>query len=150
MTQVPAHEHVVDTGKGEFTLAELGPLLPGMAEIMPLVGSRIWKCYYAGQARNRPLARFQLNEAVNLLEKGALLRPRYAANVTVFVEQEMAAVRKAIEAEDWEGFEAAFEAMVAGANAYHDLYDKSFLRWKVPADPPPDLDLVPRAFQGGG
>ena len=93
MKRVPAHEHVLDTGKGEFTLDDLGPLLPGMAEIMPLVGSRVWKCYYAGQARNRPLARFQLNEAVNLLEKGAFLRPKYADSVTAFVEQEMAAVR---------------------------------------------------------
>jgi hypothetical protein len=149
MKRVPAHEHVLDTGKGEFTLDDLGPLLPGMAEIMPLVGSRVWKCYYAGQARNRPLARFQLNEAVNLLEKGAFLRPKYADSVTAFVEEEMAAVREAIEAEDWKGFEEAFDAMVAAANAYHDLYDKSFLRWKLPADPPPDLDLTARAVKGG-
>jgi len=48
------HEHVIDTGKGTFNLDELGHLMPGMAEIMPLVGARIWKCYYAGKARNRP------------------------------------------------------------------------------------------------
>jgi hypothetical protein len=144
MTLVPGHEHVLDTGKGELALDDLGPLLPGMAEIMPLVGSRIWKCYYAGQARNGPLARFQLEEAVNLLEKGAFLRPKYADTVAAFVEQEMAAVRDAIDAVDWNGFEAAFDIMVEAANAYHDLYDKSFLRWKIPADPPPDLDLTPR------
>ena len=69
------HEHVIDTGKGTFSLDELGHLMPGMAEIMPLVGSRIWKCYYAGKAGNRPLAAFQLKEAVNLMEKGAFLRP---------------------------------------------------------------------------
>ena len=142
MTQVPSHEHLLDTGKGEITLEALGPLLPGMAEIMPLVGARIWRCYYAGQAGNRPLARFQLQEAVNLLEKAAFLRPKYADNVAAFVEQEVAAVREAIDAEDWTGFAAAFDTMVAAANAYHDLYDKSFLHWKVPADPPPDLDLT--------
>ena len=54
------HEHIIDTGKGTFSLDELGHLMPGMAEIMPLVGARIWKCYYAGQAHNRALARFQL------------------------------------------------------------------------------------------
>ena len=26
---------------------------------------------------------------------------------------------------------------------YHEIYDKPFLRWKVPAQPPPDLDLTP-------
>ena len=38
------HDHTIDTGKGTFTLEDLGPLMPGMAEIMPLVGQRIWKC----------------------------------------------------------------------------------------------------------
>src|SRR5581483_1692640 len=145
MEHVPVHEHVLDTGKGELTLEDLGPLLPGMGDIMPLVGSRMSKCYHAGRAGNRPLARFQLQEAVNLLEKGAVLRPKYADSVAAFVEQDMAAVRAAIDDGDWAAFAAAFDAVVAAANAYHDLYDKPFLRWKVPADPPPDLDLTPRA-----
>ncbi len=42
------------------------------------------------------------------------------------------------------GFEAAFEAMVDSANAYHELYDKGFLKWKIPSEPPPDLDMTPR------
>jgi hypothetical protein len=31
--------------------------------------------------------------------------------------------------------------MVDEANAYHEKYDKGFLRWKLPDAPPPDLDL---------
>lgn len=138
------HEHVIDTGKGTFNLDDLGPLMPGMAEIMPLVGARIWKCYYAGKAGNVPLAKFQLKEAINLMEKAAFLRPKYEENMAKFIVEECEAVRKAIEAEDWDGFEDAFQAMVDAANAYHDLYDKSFLRWKVPDTPPPDLDMTPR------
>lgn len=138
------HEHVIDTGKGSFPLDALGPLLPGMAEIMPLVGDRIWKCYYAGKARNRALARFQLKEAVNLLEKGAFLRPKYAESMDQFVSEEVARVGKAIEDEDWDGFEDAFGDMVTAANAYHETFDKRFLRWKIPDAPPPDLDMTPR------
>jgi hypothetical protein len=144
MAEGSDHDHVIDTGKGTFTLDDLGPLMPGMAELMPLVGGRIWKCFYAGRARNRPLAAFQLKEAVNLMEKGAFLRPKYAENMDKFVNEEVAAVRKAIEAEDWDGFETAFAAMVDAANAYHELYDKPYLRWKVPETPPPDLDMTPR------
>ena len=59
--------------------------MPGMAEIMPLVGARIWKCYYAGKAKNRTLAAFQLKEAVNLIEKGAVLRPKYAEDMDKFI-----------------------------------------------------------------
>lgn len=138
------HDHTIDTGKGTFGLSDLGPLMPGMAEIMPLVGARIWKCYYAGRARNRPLARFQLKEAVNLMEKGAFLRPKYAENVEEFVSTQVAAVGKAIDDEDWAAFETAFKEMVDQANAYHDLYDKPYLRWKIPTEPPPDLDMTPR------
>ena len=144
MPESPDHTHVIDTGKGTFSLDELGPLMPGMAEIMPLVGARIWKCYYAGKAQNRALARFQLKEAVNLMEKGAFLRPKYTDNMDKFITEEVAAVQKAIESEDWDTFETAFHAMVDAANAYHELYDKEFLRWKIPDEPPPDLDMTPR------
>ena len=30
------------------------------------------------------------------------------------------------------------------ANAYHELRDKPYIRWKLPDAPPPDLDLTPR------
>ncbi len=144
MAEVPKHDHLVDTGKSELTLDELGHTQPGMAEIMPQVGVRIWKCYYAGKAKNQPLARFQLKEAVNLMEKGAFVRPKYSDNMAKFIDEEVAAVKKAIETEDWEGFEDAFHAMVNAANAYHEVYDKEFLRWKIPDHPPPDLDMAPR------
>lgn len=145
MPDGPPHDHIVDTGKGSFGLAELGRLLPGMAEIMPLVGDRMWKCYYAGKCCNGPLAAFQLKEAINLMNKGSVLRPKYASNVERFINLKVTPVRKAIESEDWPRFEAAFELMVAAANAYHDYYEKPYLRWKVPDSPPPDLDMTPRA-----
>ena len=139
-----SHDHVIDTGKGSFDLSNLGLVLPGMAEMMPLIGARIWKCYYAGKAQNKPLAAFQLKEAVGLMERGAFLRPKYSDNMDKFIDGEVGAVKKAIDAEDWDAFETAFAAMVDSANAYHEMYDKGFLRWKVPETPPPDLDFTPR------
>lgn len=138
----PEHDHEIAIKGGSFSLSDLGHLLPGMAEIMPLVGARIWKCYYAGQAHNRPLARFQLSEAVNLMEKGSILRPKYDENMEKFISGSVAKLRQVIESEDWESFDEAFKTMVDEANGYHELYEKSFLRWKVPDQPPPDLDLT--------
>ncbi|HXA28423.1 MAG TPA: hypothetical protein VN193_06715 [Candidatus Angelobacter sp.] len=138
------HDHVIDTGKGSFDLSDLGLVLPGMAEIMPLIGARMWKCYYAGKAHNKPLAAFQLKEAVGLMEKGAFMRPKYSDNVDRFIAEEVAAVKRAIDGEDWDAFETAFTSMVDSANAYHEMYDKGYLRWKVPESPPPDLDMTPR------
>jgi hypothetical protein len=137
------HDHEIKIKGGSFELSDLGHLLPGMAEIMPLVGGRIWKCYYAGKHRNKALAAFQLSEAVNLMEKGAILRPKYAEDMEKFISGIVATVKKSIQEEDWEGFEAAFTPMIDEANAYHEQYDKGFLRWKMPDQPPPDLDLTP-------
>ena len=136
-------DHVIDTGKGQFKLSELGALMPGMAEIMPLIGDRIWKCYYAGLAKNKPLARFQLKEAVNLMQKGTFLRPKYTENMDKFLAEDVEPVKVAIEGEDWDAFEPAFTAMIEAANSYHDVYDKNFLKYKLPSEPPPDLDMTP-------
>lgn len=137
------HDHDIPLKGGVVELSDLGHLLPGLAEIMPLIGDRVWKCYYAGKHHNKVLARFQLKEAVNLMEKGAILRPKYAEDLEKFISDSVGKVGKCIESEDWEGFESAFAAMVEQANANHELYDKGFLRWKVPDQAPPDLDMRP-------
>jgi hypothetical protein len=138
------HDHEIKVKGGAFDLSDLGLLLPGMAEIMPLVGARIWKCYYAGKAKNRPLAKFQLKEAIGLMEKGGVLRPKYAEDIDKFNGGIVATVMKAIDAEDWDAFEAAFDTMVQEANGYHEQYDKGYLRWQVPSEPPLDLDMTPQ------
>jgi hypothetical protein len=142
MSDSTDHDHEIAIKGGSFSLSDLGHLLPGMAEVMPLVGDRIYRCYYAGKAQNKVLARFQLSEAVNLMEKGAILRPKYAENMEKFINESVGAVRKCIEDEDWAGFEGAFAEMIEQANANHELYDKGFLRYKLPDQPPGDLDLT--------
>jgi hypothetical protein len=137
------HDHEIKIKGGSFELSDLGLLMPGMAEIMPLVGVRIWKCYYAAKAGNRTLAAFQLKEAVNLMEKGAILRPKYAEDMDEFISGVVATLSGAIDAQDWVAFERTFETMVEQANAYHEKYDKGYLRWKLPSESPPDLDLTP-------
>jgi hypothetical protein len=114
-----------------------------LARIMPEIGARIWKCYYAGKAGNQPLARFQLKEAVNLMEMGAFVRPKYEENMTKFIAEDVEQVKQAIEAQDWDKFETAFHAMIDQANSYHAVYDKPWLRYKIPDNPPPDLDVTP-------
>ena len=136
------HDHEITIKGGSFDLSDLGHLMPGMAEIMPLVGERIWKCYYAAKAHNRKLAAFQLKEAVNLMQKGSILRPKYEEDIDAFTTGVVASLQASIEAEDWDAFETTFNTMVDQANAYHEKYDQSFLRWQLPSTPPPDLDLT--------
>jgi hypothetical protein len=136
------HDHEIAIKGGSIDLSDLGHLLPGMAEIMPLVGERIWKCYYAAKAHNRKLAAFQLKEAVNLMQKGSILRPKYEEDMDSFISGVVASLQSSIESEDWDAFETTFNSMIDQANAYHEKYDKSFLRWQLPSTPPPDLDLT--------
>jgi hypothetical protein len=138
---MPDDDYEIQVKGGSFALSDLGALMPGMAEIMPLVGERIWKCYYAAKAHNRKLAAFQLKEAVNLMQKGTILRPKYDEDMEEFTSGIVGTLQANIQDEDWDAFEKNFASMVDQANAYHEKYDKGFLRWQLPDSPPPDLDL---------
>ena len=134
-----------DNAQGrKLTGDELARMQPGLARLMPEVGTRAWKLYYAAQAKNWPLAKFQAKEANKLMELGALTRPKYELDLKSFIDKRMKPLLAAIEAEDLEKFNAEFDKMVKSANAYHDHYDKPYLQWKVPSQPPPDLDMTPR------
>src|SRR3954453_23080003 len=111
------HDHEIAIKGGSIELSDLGHLLPGMAEIMPLVGERIWKCYYAAKAHNRKLAAFKLKEAVNLMQKGAMLPPKYEEDMDSFISGVVASLQGSIEAEERDAFEKTFTTMVDQANA---------------------------------
>jgi hypothetical protein len=134
-----------DNGNGaQLGIEDVAALQPGLARLMPDIGARVWKLYYAAQAKNWPLAKFQLKEAKKLMELGAITRPKYEENLGKFIAEHVNPMMAALDSEDFEHFDRLFEAAVEQANAYHSLYDKPFLRWKLPAAPPPDLDLTPR------
>lgn len=140
----PADEIEVDNGARRLTLNQLALTQPGMGRLMPEVGARTWKLYHAAKAGNWPLARYQLEEAVALLELSAFVRPKYERAMNQFLEARVDPVFRACDAEDWEAFDAAFSAMVEAANASHVQFNKGFIQWQVPQEPPPDLDLRPR------
>ncbi len=134
-----------DNGHGrQLGIQDLAAIQPGLARIMPEVGNRTWKLYYAAKAGNWALARFQLKEANKLLELCAVTRPKYEENLRKFIEKCMKPMMAALEAEDFATFDQEFQRAIKQANAYHKLYDKPFILWKLPDSPPPDLDLTPR------
>jgi hypothetical protein len=91
------------------------------------------------------LARYQLSEATKILKTSILVRPKYRDATQSFIAEEMAALRAVIEAEDWDRFDAVYDDVVTATNRYHEEFEKGFLVWRVPEDPPRDLDLPPRA-----
>jgi hypothetical protein len=119
-------------------------IAPGLGRLMPEVGERTWKAYYAAQAGNWPLARFQAKEVRGLLDLCAFTRPKYDADLRQFLEKFWKPLEESIAAEDFAAFQTHFRRSVDSGNAYHRKYDKPFIVWKLPDTPPPDLDLTPQ------
>ena len=131
------------SGKTYLSIDDLAVIQPGLARIMPEIGQRYWKLYYAAQAGNWVLAEFQLGEIRELMELGMITRPKYQEHLETFVKEDLDAIEDAIKVKDWEKVEVAFHQGVRNANDYHKLNDKEFIVWKLPDYPPPDLDLTP-------
>ena len=127
-----------------FSLEELTGLQPGLGRLMPEIGARAAKLYYAAKAENWPMAGFQLNEIRGLMLMGAFTRPKYEKDLKDFLDGVFTTVKTAILHEDFGEFEAAFNEAVKSANAFHGAYEKPYIVWKVPDSAPPDLDLTPR------
>ena len=131
------------SGKTYLSIDDLAVIQPGLARIMPEVGQRYWKLYYAAKEGNWVMADFQLGEIQVLMELGIITRPKYQEHLETFMEEDLGGMAKAIQAKDWESFEQAFQQGIRNANDYHKLNDKEFIVWKLPEHAPPDLDMTP-------
>lgn len=147
------------TGFTEISVEDMALTTQRIGSVMLDVGRRTWTLYYAAQAGNWRLARSQYQEISELFELAALLRPQYAEHLHTYIADDWPAVGEAIQALDFGALKEAFDRAIDQANAYHDLEHRGFIRWKLPATPPPDLDLEPRpedrtlgdwAGRGGG
>ena len=61
-----------------------------------------------------------------------------------FETDQLAPLFKAIEALDQQAFEHAFTAATDDANLQHAETGYEYIRWKLPDEPPKDLDLGPQ------
>ena len=135
------------SGKNSMTIEDMATIQPGLARIMPEVGARTWKLFYAAKLGNWPMAKFQWKEIQGLMELGAFMRPKHEDALNQFMAEQWKALERPLEAQDFGAFEKAFHEAIDMANAYHELKEKPYIYWKLPETPPPDLDLRPR---GGG
>ena len=131
-------------GHRNFNMDELAALQPGLAIFMPMIGDRWWNVYYAAKEANWVMARFELGEAITLMQKGMQTRPRYTDALKAYIDDDLSPVEAALAAADFEAFEAAFNKATMRANEYHDEFRKGYLVWKLPDHPNPQLDFTPR------
>ena len=131
-------------GHRNFNMDELAALQPGLAIFMPMIGDRWWNVYYAAKEANWVMARFELGEAITLMQKGMQTRPRYTDALKAYIDDDLAPVEAALAAADFEAFEVAFNKATVRANDYHEEFRKGYLVWKLPDHPNPQLDFTPR------
>ena len=128
----------------DLTIDELAIIQPGLARIMPEVGNRTWKLYYAAKAGNWENAIWQWKETKGLFELAGFVRPKHEDALNEYMEKDWSTLEAPLKARDFAAFEKAFHAAIESANAWHDQKDKPFIKWKLPDFPPPDLDFTPR------
>jgi hypothetical protein len=121
----------------------LTKLQPGFARLMPEIGARFWKAYYAAQATNWDLASWQLREMRKLFNLGTITRPKYRDDVEEYLREEIDPLMQALDEHDLNAFNHHFSEATDSANEWHRRWNKGFILWKLPDMPPPDSDLTP-------
>jgi hypothetical protein len=136
------------TDTPNLTLEDLVSIQPGLARLMPDIGARMWKCFYAAQAGNWENAAWQLREVRKLFGLGMTTRPKYSDDISAFLDEELEPIVAAVEEQNWEHFEIKFNHAVDSGNSFHKSYKKPWIKWKLPNNPPPDLDFTPQKANG--
>ena len=127
----------------ELTVDQLVELQPGLGRLMPEVGRRYWTLYYAACGGNWDLAAYQLRQIESLFRLGATTRPKMERHLEAFRLATLEPLARQVEARDLAAFERTFREGIESANRFHEVTGHSEIRWRLPAEPPPDLDLGP-------
>src|SRR4051812_21592797 len=125
------------------------PYMPGLGEIMTLQQMRHLKLWFAGQARNWPLADYELDELKEGYEDIVKYYPTKddaptGVMASAVIEKEVADLNKAIEAKDRKQFTTAFDKLTASCNACHQSSKKTFIVvQRPPANPYANQSFAP-------
>jgi hypothetical protein len=134
---------VARTKHGELTLDQIADLLPGLGALMREISDRYWTAYYAAKGGNWALAAYMLRGVRKRLNEGSLTRPKYKAMNDDYVAKIIEPLLTSCAAQDLAGFEKAYQLGVELANKLHVATKHPEIVWKLPATPPPHLDLKP-------
>ena len=102
-----------------LSLDELSAIQPGLGTVMVEYGHRMAVLWFAGEAGNWNLAKYQLGEMREIQEVGETTRPGRAAALKSFESNFLDPLDQAIAAGDKTQFETAYSAAIQGCNSCH-------------------------------
>jgi hypothetical protein len=132
---------VARTKHGELTIDQIAELQPGLATLMRDVSDRYWIAWYAARGGNWSLAAYQLRALRKRLADGALTRPKHTGMLTSYTKQILDPLLEQCAAKDFAAFEPTYQAGIRLANKMHAATEHGEIIWKLPATPPPHLEL---------
>jgi hypothetical protein len=117
------------------------PYAPGLGEFMTATQLRHAKLWFAGQAKNWPLAAYEIDEIKEGLEDAAKQFPTHddlpiADMIKTNTEAPLDELEKAVEAKSSTKFTVAFDKLTKGCNACHSSAKKEFIKIQRPTVPP--------------
>lgn len=135
---------IAHTRHGDLTLDQIAEMQPGLATLMRDISDRYWIAYYAAKGGNWALAAYQLRALGKRLADGALTRPKHKGMLESYAKQIIEPLLAQCAAKDWTAFEKTYQAGITLANQMHTATKYGHIQWKLPATPPPHLDLGPQ------
>jgi hypothetical protein len=130
-------------GTTDEKITTLAELQPGLGTIMLEYSGRFTNMFYAAKGGNWDFADYQLKEAREIQEVGENTRPKRAEDLKKFESTYLDPIGKAIDAKDFQKFEAAVKEAVNGCNACHKKAGFKFIRYELPASAPTPILLKP-------
>lgn len=114
--------------------------IPGLEQFMNVILTEHNKLWFAGRARNWPLAAYELGEIKEVMSDVQDYVPVFkglplADMMDAVIVKEIAGLEKAIEAQDSKAFAAGFDRLTAACNACHQGTENGFIVIKRPVRP---------------
>jgi hypothetical protein len=111
--------------------------IPGLEQFMTFIQGEHAKLWYAGRARNWPLAAYELGEIKEVMSDAQDVVPTFrdlplADMLDAVITGEIAQLEKAIDAKDRRAFAAGFDKLTAACNACHKATGNGFVRIRRP------------------
>ncbi len=119
---------VIDKFTKVDTSLALWAIQPGLGTVMLEYANRLARLWYAGNAGNWDMAKYQHDEMLEIQEVAEITRPARSAALKAFEITYLAAIDKAIAAGDRAGFVKAVAAATGGCNTCHKI--SSGTNWK--------------------
>jgi hypothetical protein len=102
-----------------LSIDELSAIQPGLGTVMIEYGHRMSAVWFAGQAGNWDMAKYQIIEMREIQEVGETTRPARANALKSFESSFLDPLDDAVAAKDKTKFESAYNAAIQGCNSCH-------------------------------